>query len=56
MFGVGLTFQWHEDAMVFHVFIFIFLFRTNVRKGYLDESNFQHCYGIFLESDILKVT
>ena len=42
--------------MVFCVFIFIsFLFRRNVRKGYLDESDFRHCYGNFFESAILKV-
>ena len=35
---------------------FYFLFRTNVRKRYLDESDFHHCYGNFLESVILKVT
>ena len=41
---------------VFRVFIFIVLFRINIRKGYLDESVFRHCYGNFFESVILKVT
>ena len=33
-----------------------FLFRTNVRKGYLDESDFRHCYSNFFEGAIRKVT
>ena len=37
-------------------FHFYFLFRTNVRKGYLDESVFRHCYDEFFESSILEVT
>ena len=53
---VDLTFEWYEYAMVFRVFIFIFLFRTNFRKWYLDESDFHHCHGNFFESAILKVT
>ena len=44
MFWVELIFEWHEDAMILCVFIFIFLFIINVRKGYLDESNFRNCY------------
>ena len=37
--------------MVFCVLIFIlfFLFRSNARKGYLDESDFRHCHGKFFE-------
>ena len=31
-------------------------FRTNVKKGYLNDSVFRHCYGNFLECAILKVT
>ena len=38
------------------MYIFIFLFRTSIRKRYLDESDFRHCYGNFFESAILKVT
>ena len=33
-----------------------FLFRTNVRKGYLDKSNFRHCYSNFFKGAIRKVT
>ena len=33
-----------------------FLFRTNGKKGRLDENDFRHCLGIFFESGILKVT
>ena len=28
MFWVDLAFEWHEDVMLFRVFIFIILFRT----------------------------
>ena len=34
----------------------LFLFRTNGKKGRLDENDFRHCHGIFFESGILKVT
>ena len=33
-----------------------FLFRSNIRKDYLGESDFRHCYGHFSESAIPKVT
>ena len=45
-----------DDAMVFHGFNFIFLFRTNGKKGHLHENDFLHCYGDFFESVILEVT
>ena len=45
------------NAMVFRVFIlYFFLFRTNFKKGYLNESYFCHCYDDFFKSAILKVT
>ena len=52
LFCVDMTFEWYEDVMVFHVFISIFvcLFRTNVKKGHLDENYFRYCYGNFFES------
>ena len=56
MFQVELNFEWYEDTMVFRVFIFIFMFRTNGKKVYLDEKNFRHCFVNFFESAILKVT
>ena len=37
------------------LFLF-FLFRSNVTKWYLDESDFRNCYGSFFESAIPKVT
>ena len=51
------TFKWCVDAMVFHVFIFVvcFWFRTNSKKGHLDESNFRHCRGNYFGSAILEV-
>ena len=54
-----MTFEWYGDAMVFRLFMFIFhffLFRSNVRKGYLDESDFRHCFGNFFESALAKVS
>ena len=46
----------YEGAMVFRIFIFIFLFRTNGKKEHLDENDFRHGYGNYFESAILKVT
>lgn len=54
MFWMDLTVEWYEDAMVFLVFIFIFLFKTNSKKGHLEESDFCHCYGNLYDSAILK--
>ena len=65
MFWVDLAFEWYRDAMVFCVFIlftyfFVFLFRSNVWKGHLHESNFCDCFiasfFFFLKSQIPKVT
>ena len=56
IFWVDLTFEWYEDAMVFYVFIFIFLLRTNIKKRYLNESDFYHCYRNLFETAIPKVT
>ena len=54
MFWADLTFEWYEDAIVFSLFIFFFfLFRTGVKKGYL---NFRHFYGNFFKIVILRVT
>ena len=50
MFWVDLTY-----AIVFCVITFIFLFRTNVRKRYLDESNFCRCYGNFAKVRFWKL-
>ena len=36
-----------------YLFLFI-LFRSNVRKGYLDESDFRHCSGNLFQSAIPK--
>ena len=41
---------------VFRIFSFIFLFRANGKKEYLDENDFRHGYGNYFESAILKVT
>ena len=41
--------------MFFHVFVFVFLFRTNGKKEHLDENDFRQGYGNCFESAILKV-
>ena len=55
-FRVELTFKLYESAMVFRVFIFILLLRTNGKKEHLDENDFRHSYVFFFESAALKVT
>ena len=35
---------------------FYFLFRTSVKKYYMDERDLRHCCGIFSEKVILKIT
>ena len=47
MFWIELTFQWYEEAMVFHVLIFQFLFRTNGKKEHLDENGFNTVMVVF---------
>ena len=42
--------------MVFCVFIFYFLFRSNGNKEHLDENNFRHSYGNYFKIAVLKVT
>ena len=62
---VGLPcFEWPDFWMVWrchgilciYVHFSIFLFRSNVRRGYLDESDFRHCFGNFFESAVPKVS
>ena len=36
--------------------LLLFLFRTNAKKGCLDENDFCRCHGIFFEGGILNVT
>ena len=59
MFWVDLAFELYEDSMVFRVLLFIilFLFRTNAKKGYLDENIFCHsCHSeSYLITAMLKV-
>ena len=42
--------------MVFREFMFIFLFRSNSKKEYLDENDFLHGYGSYFKSAVLEVT
>ena len=42
-----MTCEWYEDTMVFHVFIFIFLFRTNGKNGHLDDNDFHAVIVVF---------
>ena len=54
LFWVELAFTWYEDAMIFRVFILIFCLELTVREQ-LDQNDFRHYYGNFLESTILKL-
>ena len=45
--GVDVTFEWYENAMVFRVLIFIFLFKTNENKGHLDKKDFHTVVEVF---------
>ena len=45
-----------HGILCIYVCFSIFLFRSNVRRGYLDESDFRHCFGNFFESAIPKVS
>ena len=45
--GVDVTFEWYENAMVFRVLIFIFLFKTNEKKGHLDKNDFHTVMEVF---------
>ena len=51
-----MVWKCHENSvfMVFH--IFIFLFRTTVKKKHSNESDLPHSYGNNFETAILKVT
>ena len=42
-----MTLEWYGVALVFRVFIFIFLFRTNGKKEYLGENEFVTVMVIF---------
>ena len=44
----------NDIAMVFYVFIFIFMFRNNVTREKLGQNNFRRCYGFFLEVSFRK--
>ena len=48
---VDITLEWYEDAMVFRVFIFIFLFRNNGKNGHLNENDFQLCSNFLLDNN-----
>ena len=52
---VDLIFEWYEDAVVFRVLIFNFLYRNNGNKEHLDENNCRHCYGNFSKVPFRKL-
>ena len=53
---VELTFEWNEDAMVFHVLHFsLFVSNQTAKKENVDDNNFLYCYGNFFETAVLKV-
>ena len=52
---VNLTFKWYEDAMVFCVFIFIFLLRTKGKTVRLNENDVRHCCRNFSKVPFWKL-
>ena len=42
-----MTFEWYDHVMVFCVFIFIFMFRSNVTSKQLGQNNFRRSYVFF---------
>ena len=42
--------------MGFREIIFIFVFKTDYKKGHLADNDFCRCYGDFFESVILELT
>ena len=43
-----------HGVLCIYVHFSIFLFRSNVSRGYLDESDFRHCFGNFFESALRR--
>ena len=41
--------------MVFRVYIFYFLFRSDDKKEHLDENDFRHSYGNYFRGAVVKV-
>ena len=57
LFWADLTFEWFVKMSWYSACLLLsFFFRTNGKKGHLDENGFRHCYGNFFEKGILKVT
>ena len=55
MLWVDLTFELYEDVMVFRVLIFIFLLRTDGKKGHLDENHFHTVMVVFSKVPLWKL-
>ena len=48
LFWVDLTFEWFVKMSWYSAcLLLLFFFRTNRKKGHLDENGFCHCYGNF---------
>ena len=47
----SMKMSWYSACL-----LLLFLFRTNGKKGRLDENDVRHCHCIFFESGISKVT
>ena len=50
-----MTFEWYKDVMVFHEFIFIFLFRANGNNGHLDENDSHTVMVVFPKVPFCKL-
>ena len=48
LFWADLTFEWFVKMSWYSACLLLsFFFRTNGKKGHLDENGFRHCYGNF---------
>ena len=55
MFSVDFTFEWYGDTIVYMcIHFYFFLFRSNIRKRYLDESDFRYLSGNLFEVPFLR--
>ena len=54
--GPDFWMVWRCHGILCIYVYFSFFFKSNVRRGYLDESDFRHCFGNCFESAIPKVS
>ena len=55
LFWADLTFEWFVKMSWYSACLLLsFFFRTNGKKGHLDENGFRHCYGNFFRKRYSK--